>query len=57
MRDTNGKYIKVAGPVGGGYIYGDLVCLGGEVAVILVRGRCGGAFFLSVNRCDIIIKQ
>jgi hypothetical protein len=56
MRDENGKYIKAAGPVGGGYIYGDLVSIGGAVAIILVRGRCGGAFFLTVNRRDIIIQ-
>jgi hypothetical protein len=50
------RYVIAAVPINGSYQYGDLICLGREVAVVLVR-RLGMAHFLTCHPMQLVIRH
>ena len=56
MRIENGKYQRAAAPVGGGYQWGDLVCLGRDVAVVLIRFN-GWSYFLTCAPQNLVLDH
>ena len=51
-----GRYVVAAAPVGGSYQYGNLICLGRDVAVVLVR-RLGMSHFLTCPPTQLVIRE
>ena len=50
------RYVVVAAPINGSYQYGNLICLGRDVAVVLVR-HLGMAHFLTCHPMRLVIRH